>query len=249
MIGWTVTVGGLTLGDGTSYGITRMNGLTRAGIRAARAERGDRDGEVGGVDVLTRRMISMGLRLRGASQASVWSLLTDLNTAWPPASTDTTLDVAAAELTGGRRFYGRPGSIEDDGMANLRFGQIDCFATFEALDPLGYGAEEEALAQSGTFAIDNVGTAPTDRITLTVNGNGGIPQLANATDGKTIKFAEAVTGTRVIDVRARTVLDGTTDAYGELSPTNQWFDLLAGSNSLTLSGAASVDVAWRPAWY
>jgi hypothetical protein len=69
-------------------------------------------------------------------------------------------------------------------------------------------------------------------------------------DEDAIRFSSAVTGLRTADLRARTLLDGGgTDRYAELAPTNQWFRLVPGDNTLTLTGAASVIVTWRPAWY
>lgn len=250
MIGWTAALGGLTIGDGTPYGFTRVDGLLRPATRRVREERGDRHGSVAARDALEDRQLSFGLRVKGATPAATWTLMEALLEAWQPVAADTALDVLAADLAGGsRRFFGRPGPVEDDGLVNLRFGLIDCLATFDALDPLGYGPEVTLAGQSGTFNATNDGTAPTDRIQITVNGNGGTPRLESTTDGgAAIAFASAVTGTRVIDVRGADVRDGSVSTYGELSPASTWFDLVPGANELVLTGAASVDVTWRPAW-
>ena len=79
---------------------------------------------------------------------------------------------------------------------------------------------------------------------------GGTPVLRNATDdNNAVKFADVVSGSVEIDVRGRSVTASAVDRYELLSPVNEWFDLLPGDNTLTLTGAASVDVTWRPAWY
>lgn len=251
---WTLNYNGaLTIGDGTDYTVRSVQGLGLPESRGYRGERGDLHGDVAGKDVLQGRQLFMAVVVTGTSPSDTWSNFQALLAAWKPTgTTDAYLDIALPGVgTYGRRFYGRPGNVRDDGLVHLGVNFINCLLTFQALDPLGYGEEESSGAESGTFAVVNDGTAATDRVTLTLVAAGGIPTIKNAADeNKTIKFGSAITGTYTIDLRSKTVLDGSSaDDYASLSPVNQWFTLQPGSNSITLTNATSVDVAWEPAYF
>lgn len=249
---WQGNLRSLTFGAGTDWQIDEP-GISGLGIPVARtrdAERGDRDGDVGGDDVLPRRILNVPLVGTFASPDAAWTAFeTGLKVAWAESIVDETLDLRLPGMPStGRRFYGRARGLAED-LSRLKSSTVRALCTFEALDPFAY-AEEVTVNGSGTFAVNNTGTAKTDRIVLTITGNGGTPKLTNASDdGLAVTFAEAVTGTRILDLRSATVLDGSgDDRYSELSPSNQWWTLRPGANSLTLTGAASVSVAFRPAF-
>lgn len=250
---WQGNVRAFTFGAGTDWEIDD-DGIAGLGIPAARTrdgERGDQDGDVGGDDTLPRRIIYVPLVGVFATPGDAWqSLEEDLKVGWAESNVDLPLDLRLAGMpTTGRRFFGRPREVSEN-LSDLKSGTIRALCTFEALDPLAYGDEVTTGPSAGTFTVTNAGTKATDRVTLTITGNGGIPRiLNNTTDGDDVSFASAVTGTRVVDLRAHTILDGSgDDAYDELASSSLWFDLAAGANDLTLTGAASLTVVHRPAY-
>lgn len=241
----TATIRGLTIGDGTTRPWEEGGPV---GLGLAPPDTSDEPriggGSVASFDRQRLARITLPFHINAADEAAAWIERDQVLAAFRPADGDIELELLD------RVRFGRPRGVALD-LASIDEGWVPCVATFEALDPLGYGEEDSTGAESGTFTVDNVGNAPTDRATLTIVGNGSAPTIQNTTDAnKTIRFGQTITGTHTVDLRSRTVLDGSDeDAYGLLAPTNQWFDLLAGENSLTLTGATSVDVAWRPAWY
>jgi hypothetical protein len=250
---WQGNLRSLTFGAGSDWQIDEP-GITGLGIPSARtrdAERGDRAGDAGGDDVLPRRILTVPLVGTFDSAGEAWvSFEEELKVAWAEGIVDESLDLRLPGMPAtGRRYFGRARGLDDD-LSDLKSGVIRTLCTFEALDPFGYGDEVTTGPESGSFAIAYTGTAPSDRVVLTVVGNGGTPQIVNASDeGQGVIFAAPVTGTRIIDLRTKTVIDGTaTNVFDELSPVNLWFELLPGLNDLTLTGAASVDVAYRPAF-
>lgn len=250
---WQGNLRSLTFGAGTDWEIDEP-GISGLGIPAARtrdAERGDRHGDVGGDDVLPRRILTVPLVGSFSSPGAAWQAFEEtLKLAWAESISDEALELRLPGMTDTvRRFYGRARGLDVD-LSRLKSSTVRALCTFEALDPFGYGDEVAVGPDSGTFDVDNEGTADTDRVVLTIIGNGGIPTITNADDdGLAILFGEAVTGTRIVDVRSATVIDGSADdRYDELSPVNQWWNLRPGVNSLTLAGATSLEVVFRPAY-
>lgn len=250
---WQGNLRSLTFGEGEEWEVSEP-GISGLGIPVPRtrdAERGDRDGDVGGDDVLPRRILSIPLVGTFESPSAAWTAFeTDLKVAWAESIVDLPLDLRLPGMpTTGRRYFGRPRGIDGD-LSRLKSSTVRALCTFEALDPFAYGDEETTGPDSGAFDVVNAGNADTDRATLTIVGSGGIPRIVNAADdGADVTFAEAVSGTRIIDLRNRTVVDGSgNDAYFELSAASLWFTLRPGTNALTLTGATSVDVAHRPAF-
>ena len=249
---WQGNLRSLTFGAGTDWQIDEP-GISGLGIPVARtrdAERGDRHGDVGGDDVLPRRILNVPLVGTFASPGAAWiAFEEELKLAWAESIVDEVLDLRLPGMPEtGRRYFGRARGLAED-LSRLKSSTVRALCTFEALDPLAYG-DEELVTGSGTFDVENAGTADSDRVVLTITGNGGVPKITNGSDdGLAVTFLEAVTGTRIVDLRAATVIDGAAeDRYAELSPINQWWTLRRGTNSLTLEGAASVDVAFRPAY-
>jgi hypothetical protein len=177
-----------------------------------------------------------------------------LQTAWNPTSGDQTLSVTIPGIGPSDdtlRFFGRPrGSLEPNLRAHWA-GVVYCLATFVALDPVGYGPEE-TVNDSGTFNVTNSGDASSRRATVTITSAAAGAKLENATDGGAfVEFANAPS-TVVIDLLARTVVDGGgADIYGtsEVLTTSTWPRLVPGANSWTLSGGGSASVSHRDGWW
>lgn len=254
------TLRGFTFGDGTDYCLTKgIGGLGSIEMRDRDLQRGDEDGDVGGRDKLAPRLLTFPLTL-GAPQTVLDAterirfaseLLSDLAEAWAPEDGPAEVELIL-EWPGvipgldECSFYGRPRRLQDDSTGLP--GRIAALAAFRALDPLKYGPVDLVSDSASPAAVTNVGGYTTDRVTITVTGNGGTPSITNVTDdSSTITFAETLAGTAVIDLRAQTV----TDTLGNdlaLAAGPRWFALLPGVNTLTFSGCASIDVEHRPAW-
>lgn len=256
----TVTLNGVTIGGcGTDFVISESNvvGLGIPDVKALDLDLQSAHGNTASRDFLAQRTLGIPIIIyRKNDPTAAMAALRTLKTAWQPTNSgnnDDLLTVVADGIgptNGTLSFFGRPrGGLEAD-LNRHHSGLINVFASFACLDPLGYGNTESTSGTS--LNINNVGDATTDRITLTVTGNGGTPVITNTTDdGRAIRFGTTLAGaaTRQIDVRNKTVLNGSLDTYSELSPTNQWFDLLPGVNSVTVTGASSINITWRPAWF
>lgn len=255
---WQATVRGLELGAGTNYEV-EPDGIGGLGVPTPAVQdyaRGDRDGTVSGRDLYERRVLTLPIHVLGTTAEDVMGNLRTLKTAWKrEKSTDEVeLELRLPGFPGATEtlsYFGRPRGMAVN-LEHLKAGYVPALLTFEALDPLGYEPEDAATytGLSGTFNVTGDGDEDTDRVLIEVTGNGGTPRLVSTTDGGLdITFAEALAGaaTRTLDLRAHTCTDGGTDHYDELSPVSSWFVIKPGANSITLTGAASVDVTIRHA--
>jgi len=248
-------LGGVTVGAGTLYAFEAAVpvGLGLAEVRAQDAWRGDRDGDVATDDVYDARTITLDLAVTAMTAAGAGAAIAALKAAWAARTVETTLDVripGTPETV--LRYYGRPRGLAVD-LELLLFGLARAQATFRALDPFAYGAAVTGSALTpGTATVTNAGDAPTDRVTIALVGNGGTPTVTNTTDSSgsiawTAPLANAAT--RTIDLRARTVVDGSSaDKYPEVAPGSRWFRLLPGANTIVVAGCTSATFTYRPAW-
>lgn len=244
--------GELVLGPGTDYIIGRaINGVGNPPVRDVDTRRGNLDGDVGGTDTHGRRLIALPVLIRAAGDGGVAAstALGVLKRAWRRRATDVPLDLWLPSWAAGRRFYGRPGDLDVD-YSLVATGNIDALATFRALDPFGYGAAETVTDSSSPATVTNSGDVPSDRFTVAITGNGGTPAVTNTTDeAAAVVFNTALAGgaVAVLNFRTHTMTVNGTATY-LLAPGSRWFRLLAGANTLTFSGCASIEVVHRPAF-
>ena len=138
---WTVTLRGLTIGDGTDYPLTEP-GPTGLGVptpRIADQERGGLDGHVGGYDVLPRRVITIPVGVNATDDLEAWTLYDALKLAWKPSQEDIplVLSFAGATLT----YMGRPRGLEPE-LSYVGQGWVSALCHFEALHPYAVGEAE-----------------------------------------------------------------------------------------------------------
>lgn len=252
---YQIDLGGVTLGPGTAYRVRRVSGLGVPVPRSRDVTRIDRYGDAGGADLLPSRIIGIDVIISNQTVATAWTALRTLKAAWPASSTDQTLTIrwpGSAETT--MTFYGRSRGVDvvTQGGGQGDHGVIFATCMFHALDPLQYGASVSTGPSSGTFTVTNAGDSTSDRCTITIVGSGGTPTITNTTDSSgAITWASTLAGaaSRTIDLRAKTVVDGSgNDKFSEVSPSSTWFRLLSGSNSITTSGLTSATFAARPAY-
>ena len=144
MSNWSATLRALTIGTGTDYefespGIT---GLGNPPTRTADQPRGHLSGDVGGDDVLEKRVITIPVAILGSETdggVDCRTKLRTLQTAWRPSSTniDLALSIAGQSFT----YSGRPRGCEAD-TELLGKGVCRVLLTFEALTPYAQGSSE-----------------------------------------------------------------------------------------------------------
>lgn len=117
--------------------------------------------------------------------------------------------------------------------------------TMKILEGLWYGS----AVTIGTGASTIAGDVRTRRMTVTFT-SGTNPTLTNSTTGETLTWTGSPGGGGVvIDVEARTAMQGVTDVSSALSWSGDFpMTLHAGSQTLALSGGGSVSVAYQPAY-
>lgn len=246
---WQGAIRGLTFGAGTIYGFgeTGISGLGIPVPRSADQERGDRDGDVGGDDVLGRRILAIPLVLDGG-----WANLQPLKRAWRPlrAPGEVALDLCIPGFPSSDetlRFYGRPRGLDPD-LVELKSGEIAVFATFDALDPFGYGPEETVALAAGATIVDHQGDGISDRWILDLTRTGAATSLSNDLDSEPDLALAAGAEGLIIDGRNRTVKTvAGDDRYALVQPGSGWPVLEEGNNTLTLTGGTG-DLTFRPAF-
>lgn len=219
-----------------------IGGLGTPEARTVDSERGDRDGDVGGADVLQRRTLTIPVAITEDDPDDAWTLLDDLKAAFRVTAADQELTLTLPGLVG-TTYFGRPRGVEVD-LEGLGQGVIRALCTFVCLDPVGYGDEVTETA-GASITVTNAGTYVTDRVELTVAAS-GTPTISG--ENGSIVFADSFSGTRVINLRDRTVTDGSgTDCYPEVAASSTWFTVLPGANTIATS-TGTVAATFRPAY-
>lgn len=247
---WQAELRSLVVGEGTSYEASGpIGGLGLPKTRTHDSARGDRTGEVGGDDTLPRRVLSLPLNIDAGTAAAIWPLRTALISAWRESADDVELGLLLPGMDTPWTFFGRARGADVD-LEDLKSGHAGALCTFEALDPLAYLDAIVEGELSDDFTIDNPGEAPTDRISVRIIGDGGIPRLELASGGF-VQFVDALGAADeiVLGFRDRTVVDGDdVDRWAKIANVSPWFLLEPGENELELSGASSAEITYRPAF-
>lgn len=113
-------------------------------------------------------------------------------------------------------------------------------------------ADTTFTKSSGTAGVSIVGDTRTTRITLEFAASATPQTLTNHTTGEYINFP-ALDNDVIVDCEAMTAYDDTDDVsvaglVTQSSTAVRWMSFVPGTNSLTLSGATSVGVAYRAAY-
>jgi hypothetical protein len=254
---WQAEIRSLVMGAGSDYPfVSPVDGLFAVPLRTDDLPAFDRTNPA--TDWTAARILSWRTGVDGTDPDDASDLAQALAAAWRRAtSSEVTLDLWIPGTDWQRRFYGRPRLPA--GAANLehlRTGWVEVDVEFHCLDPFGYGAVVSDTANTGTFSIlaadlGDVG-ADTDRATIIITGNGGTPKLTNNTTGGVIEFASTLANAAEanIDLRTGAVTVAGSPAPQAIDAASTWMRLAGGvTNSLTLTGATSVDIGYRPAYW
>lgn len=248
---------GVTFGAATNYRIL-TDGISGLGMPQSRSQvnpRGFSHGMAGSYDRLNERRISIPFRLTAATAAAVQVYVDALKVAFAPSDSDLELQLRIPG-TGAtiHSFFGRPRQLVYRHEL-LAVGVVDVLASFDALDPLAYGAAEADDNNSGSFTVTNAGDAASDRGTVTVTSSGGLMTIQNGTAAgdPTITWGTSLSAStvRVIDLRRHSVATaGGTDKTAELAnATTRFWSLESGGNSIVTTNISDADFAFRSAWY
>lgn len=241
------------IGRDTVYpGIGGIRGLGVLEPRRSDQARGHRDGDARGPDRYPQRTLTIPVQVLGDTDDAIWANYRAMAVAWRRSHTDLELELRIpGSVEDVVSFFGRPNGLpgEPRGLKTT----VSTAAEFRC-DPYCYGAPIASPADTSSpltiaaSALGDPGTT-TDRATITVVAAGLAPEIVNTTTGGYIQFADAVTGTYVIDLRTQTVTKAGANRDADLTASSPWFDLTGGvDNVLTFLGCTSVQVTHRPAY-
>lgn len=246
--------------EGSDYMIMEdgIEGLGLPLVKDGDQERADDHGDVAAADYAQSRTLRIPVMVwREDDPEGAMAALRQLKTAWRtvPGVAEQELIITVPGIgptDDALRFYGRPRGV-DANLRRLHAGLIYARATFVALDPVGYGPEE-TVDDDGTFVVTNPGDAISKRAVVELIGNGGTPQLVNNTDGGAdVQFSQTLgsSDSWFVDLATRTVVDDDGDDVfpDNVLPASLWPRLQPGTNSLTVTGAASASVVFMGGWW
>lgn len=140
LLDYQAALGGVTIGEGTSYhvGFGGIQGLGNPAAKTADFDVDLADGAFGGPDFLGVRTILIPIEISEVDDATAFTSLSTLKVAWMPTSANIALNV---KLPGHDEvlWNGRPRELEAD-LGDVHDGVIHCIAHFEALDPTAQDA-------------------------------------------------------------------------------------------------------------
>jgi hypothetical protein len=254
---------GLTLGAGTAYELSGpIDGL--GALDPNTVDRGlhPDDGVAPGDDTYPARSLMIPLSVTGDGAAGVMGALRALRGAF---GRDTTggldeLELCLPGLTGTGNetltYFGRARGAREK-LDDLKNGEAEALARFDATDPLGYATavtawDDPAPGADASITITPGGDFPTRRAVFEITGTGDIPVITNHDDGdRYLAWTNSLAAgaIRIIDFAARTVIDAAgADHYPEIAAGSPWFVFWPTAQDLQIVGAGTVELTLRPAY-
>ena len=259
---WTMTYNGLTLGDGTPFGIAQVDGLLDLpSMRSNDVPILRRDGLYVGDEYLDGRTVVVTLEVYGSDADEFSTNIASLTEATVPTQAESALSFRLPGVadSGDRRILARPRRRAIP--MNIEYFYRLPVATIEfvATDPLIYNDTQEgalsslpttsgglefdaepdlefgATSTGGTILATNSGNADTFP-SCEITGPVTSPRIENVTTGETMSFPglTLATGeTLTVVFRDRTVLLGSASRYSFKSSTSTFFPLIPGENEIT----------------
>lgn len=271
-----ITYQGLTIGEGTDYGIDRIDGLSTPSVRSADRTVSLRDGLHPGDDYYEGRTVTLSTFIAERDTADMNTKRTALMSAFAGGHPEVPFVFEVPGVAGGgeRRINVRPRRARF--RADIGYGagmSKDTFQLF-ATDPRIYDNAESfriltlpaasgtgltwpltwplswGIAQSDSQFITNDGNfdAP---VSIRIDGPVLNPRIENLTLGKTIELdIDVAVGDYLdIDPDARTVLlNGTASRYSSLTQASQWWLLEPGPNEVRFRAATATAATMTLTW-
>lgn len=271
---WQWELNGLLMGAGTVYEVQTFDVWAAPDLRQGESARAQQHGLYPGTDWLGGRFAKLKVTVKPTSPAADIAARQVLAAAWKPPTSGTS-QLVWQEADGVKyTLFGKPRLADTRGEYRMpsecRFIATDprIYANTQSTASTGLATSTGGLSfaasapfvfgtsgSGSTMACTNAGTfaAPW---TATFAGPLVAPTLTHVSSGKTLILSGASLAagdSLVVDSAAKTILlNGTASRYSWLAAGSQWFDLEPGANSVNLtgaSGAGTVTMTWRSAWY
>lgn len=244
--------------------VDKVDGLdSMPDIRKEDIERNDTHGDVTGVDLLASRVIDMDVDISSPSHAAALSALRSLGLAMRPLRTTALQQFVFQRPGEPKRFvWAKPRRKDFPSNYELSQGLGKGKLQWYAPDPRIYSMVENvtdiviaASTSSASGTVTNGGDFEMFPV-LEIIGEGTNPRVTNNTLGRAVRFdlTMAAGDTLRLDFARKTATLNGAEAYQFKRGDNQWWDLLAGGNSVTVSrgnapvGTQTFRFRHRDAW-
>lgn len=263
MVNYTFAFNGLTIGTGTNYLITNIEGLGGTSpLRIQDDNRGYLDGSYSGRDFYDERTVYIDLTVLGSSTSTAQANYADLQVAFAPQALGYYVDPtgytpASTQLkpftfrlngnTGDKTMYGRSRGLMTPIDADFTYGYIQTRIQLSFPDPRYYDTAITTKTGTTISAIVNQGWATS------------CPVITIATPSATGTISDGVTnmvfvnaagsGALVLDLLQRVVYLGGFPTRNILTAeSNGWLSLPATSTSIWTSTIGSMSVPYQNAY-
>lgn len=239
-------VGGLMLGTGTKYPIAGVIGLGVPESKVAEIDLPTGDGNYAGPEWLAPRDIGLAIGIDSDPDSAAYdNLIAALSAVWAPAADPVV--VRWRRFGRNRRVTARPRGLVLEWDDNFHFGAAQVAARLLAPDPIVYGDDLITATGTGAVSASNTGNRAVWP-SITITGPGPSVTLKNNSDGGRQLVLDGLSGDTTVDFQTKTITTGATNAIGALVAGSAWWRVQPGSNSLSLTGAASFTVTFRAGW-
>ena len=263
MSDYQVTFNGLTMGAGTPYSITNIDGLGGTSpLRVQDDNRGYIDGSYSGRDFYDARTVTIDFIVTGGGGSNAQTNYKALQNALAPQALGYYVDPtggtpAASQLqlfqfqltatTGLKRMYGRSRGLKTPIDPDFTYGYIICQAEFYFPDPRYY--DNTAITLTGTTASPaNAGWATSCPV-ITIASPSSSGTIGDGTIF--MRFANITTSASLtIDLLQRVIYTGTTPTRNcLLASSTGWLSVPANSPGyLWSSTVGSMSIVYRNAY-
>jgi len=261
---YQMSFNGLTIGAGTNYVVTNIDGLGGTSpLRIQDENRGYIDGSYSGRDFYDERTVTLSMLVLGDNSNTAQYYYKNLQSYFAPQVLGYYVDPtgatpASSQLqlfqyqltadTGTKRMYGRSRGFTTPINPEFTYGYIDTQVQLSFPDPRYY--DDAGTTKTGTsFTVSNLGwatSAPVITIASTTATSGSI------TDGTiTMYFANLATGhSLVVDLLQRVIYYDTIPTRNLMTASsNGWLSIPANTSSATwTSTVGSMSVTYRNAY-
>lgn len=235
--------------------ITELTGFDSPEIRESADDLVQMDGGIHGNFYYGRRPVVMnGILLNPASATARNARMEKLTQASDALRADAVLDWTPSGGARRKLSLRRQQPLRFIGAWQKEF-QLAMVAADPRIYSYASSTLEKLTSAGGNVAPTNAGTTPTWPI-FTITGPINSPIITNTVTGEDLRFTNNLSAgnTMIIDTLNHTVISGVTNLYGSVNFTlSEWFPMLPGANSFTLSGssttaATKLRVDWNDAW-
>lgn len=259
---YTFVFNGLTIGAGTNYLVTNVEGLGGTSpLRIQDDNRGYLDGSYSGRDFYDERTVYIDVTVLGDSGTTAQSRYKDLQNAFAPQPLGYYVDPtgytpSSSQLklfqfrlngnTGDMQMYGRSRGITTPVDADFAYGYIQTRIMMSFPDPRYY-TDTATTVSGSSVTMTNAGWAISCPVITIASSNA----LGYITDGTTyMRFASLTVGsTLIVDLLQRVIyVNGVPTRNVLTAASNGWLQLNPNSTTTFTSTVGSMSVPYRSAY-